>query len=294
MSRSTEAHVASSAAVVSRRHRLIVNGAMLLALAYFLLPLVWVLIASTKSNRDLFGTFSLWFGGSFQLFTNIGDLFSKDDGIYLRWLLNTAVYTTVSAFGAALFSAMAGFALSKYRFRGRSLIMAITIGAIMVPPQILVLPTFLLLSRVGMTGTAASVILPMMVSPIGVFLMKTYADAAVPDELLDAAKVDGSGDLRAFWTIALRLMAPGFVTVFLLVFVANWNNYFLPLVMLSDDTMYPVTVGLTNWITLGGLGQQVSYSIVVTGALFAILPVILVFVSLQRFWQGGLTMGSGK
>ncbi len=279
---------------VTPAKRLLVNLFMVAVLAYFMLPLVWVLIASTKSNGDLFTTFGLWFGKTFELFDNIGDLFSKDGGIFSRWLLNTAYYAGFSALGAAVTSAMAGYALSKYRFRGRGLILAITLGAIIVPPQTLVLPTFLMLSKIDLAGSTWSVILPMMVNPIGVFLMKVYADSAVPDELIEAARVDGAGDLRIFWTIAFRLLLPGVITVFLLTFVANWNNFFLPLVMLTNDHLYPVTVGLANWNKLAAAGLEVSYSTVVTGALISIIPVMAVFVVMQRYWQSGLTAGGVK
>lgn len=279
---------------VTPAKRLLVNLFMVAVLAYFMLPLVWVLIASTKSNGDLFTTFGLWFGKTFELFDNIGDLFSKDGGIFSRWLLNTAYYAGFSALGAAVTSAMAGYALSKYRFRGRGLILAITLGAIIVPPQTLVLPTFLMLSKIDLAGSTWSVILPMMVNPIGVFLMKVYADSAVPDELIEAARVDGAGDLRIFWTIAFRLLLPGVITVFLLTFVANWNNFFLPLVMLTNDHLYPVTVGLANWNKLAAAGLEVSYSTVVTGALISIIPVMAVFVIMQRYWQSGLTAGGVK
>ncbi|MGN6187868.1 MAG: carbohydrate ABC transporter permease [Conexibacter sp.] len=274
--------------------RMLVTILMLAALGYFMVPLVWVALSATKTDTDLINTFGLWPGPHFALLRNVRELFATSGGIFGRWMLNSAFYTVTSAALAALLSAMAGYVLSKHRFRGRGLLLAITIGAIMVPPQTLVLPTFLMLSKAHMTGTALSVILPMAVSPIGVFLVKTYADAAVPDALLDAARIDGASDTKVFWTIALRLLMPAVVTVFLLAFVANWNNYFLPLVMLSDDHAYPVTVGLANWNQVANAGLKVPYSVVVTGALAAIVPVIAVFAGTQRYWQGGLTTGGVK
>ncbi|MGN6189932.1 MAG: carbohydrate ABC transporter permease [Conexibacter sp.] len=296
MSRRRDVALAADAPASSVRpsRRLLVHVFMIVVLAYFLLPLVWVTLSATKDSRDLFGTFGLWFGHSFDLVHNLDDLFTKDDGVYGQWLLNTVWYSGVSAIGAAIVSAMGGYALAKYRFRGRRLVMALTIGSIMIPPQTLVLPTFLLFAKANLTGTALSVILPMTVSPVGIFLMKVYAESAVPDELIDAARVDGTGDVRIFWTIAFRLLMPGIVTVFLLTFVANWNNFFLPLVMLSDDRAYPVTVGLTIWNALATHGQDMSYTTVIAGSLLAIVPVLLVFVTMQRYWESGLALGSGK
>lgn len=274
--------------------RVTINFLMVCVLGYFLLPLLWVMFAATKSNRDLFTTFGLWFGHGFELFDNLDDLFARDGGIFARWMLNTAIYSGTAAIGTAVTSAMAGYALAKYRFRGRGLILAVTLGAIMVPPQTLVLPIFFMLSKLEATGSPLSVIVPMIPSPIGVYLMKAYAESAVPDELIDAARVDGDGDVRIFWAIAFRLLVPGVATVFLLTFVANWNNFFLPLVMLNDNDLFTVGVGLTNWSQLAGAGLEVPYSIVSTGALVSILPVILVFAVMQRSWKSGLATGGLK
>ena len=139
-------------------------------------------------------------------------------------------------------------------------------------------------------------ILPSLISPFGVYLMRVYAEQSVPDDLLDAARVDGAGELRIFWSVALRVLAPGFVTVLLLSFVTTWNNYFLPQVVLNDPNLYPLTVGLAAWNDLasGGGGAQNLYPLVITGSLVSVVPIILAFLFLQRYWQGGLTFGSLK
>jgi multiple sugar transport system permease protein len=279
-----------------QRHRVLLTLLLLIFLVYFLLPLFWILISSTKSNEDLFSTFGLWFAAGFHLVTNLREVFTYDDHVFLTWLGNTAYYSVASAVGAALVSTLTGYAFAKYRFRGRSLLFAVVLGSIMVPQTALVIPTYLLLSRVDLINTPLAVILPSLVSPFAVYLMRVYAEQAVPDDLLDAARVDGAGELRIFWGVAFRILLPGFVTVLLLAFVATWNNYFLPLVVLSDQNLYPVTVGLAQWNSLAsaGGGAQVVYSLVITGALVSILPVAIVFLVLQRYWQGGLTFGSLK
>jgi multiple sugar transport system permease protein len=264
-------------------------------LVYFVLPLFWLVVSSTKSNDDLFSTFGLWFA-AFHLPQNLRDVFTYDGGVYLTWLGNTAFYAVASAVGTALVSTLAGYAFAKYRFPGRGLLFAIVLGSIMIPQTALVIPIYLMLSKVGIINTPLAVILPSLVSPFAVFLMRIYAEQAVPDELLDAARVDGAGEFRIFWTVAFRILAPGFVTVLLLSFVATWNNYFLPLVVLSDQKLFPLTVGLAQWNSLAsaGGGSQVVYSIVITGALVAIIPVAAAFLLLQRYWQGGLTVGGVK
>jgi multiple sugar transport system permease protein len=277
------------------RRRALTTLLLLFFLVYFLLPLFWLIVSSTKSNDDLFSTFGLWFA-AFHLPQNLHEVFTYDGGVYLSWLGNTAYYSLASAVGAAFVSTMAGYAFAKYRFPGRNLLFAIVLGSIAIPQTALVIPIYLLLSRVGIINTPLAVILPSLVSPLGVFLMRIYAEQAVPDELLDAARVDGGGELRIFFGVAFRILAPGFVTVLLLSFVATWNNYFLPLAVLSDQNLYPLTVGLAQWNSLAtaGGGAAVAYNIVITGALVAIVPVAIAFLVLQRYWQGGLTFGAVK
>jgi len=269
---------------------------MAAALVYFFLPLFWLIVSSTKDNEALFNSFGLWFSSQFNLFSNVKEVFTFNDGVYGRWLVNTTVYAVVSAGGASILAAMAGYALAKLRFRGRNLMFAIVLGSIMVPATALTIPTYLLLSNIGLIDTPLAVILPSLVSPFGLYLMKVYAQDAVSESLLEAARIDGAGEFRIFWRIAFRQMAPGFVTVLLFTLVATWNNYFLPLVMLSDPKYYPVTVGLASWNSQAnaGGGSQALFSLVVTGSLISIIPLTVAFLMLQRYWQSGLGVGGVK
>lgn len=269
---------------------------MAAALVYFFLPLFWLVVSSTKNNSDLFSSFGLWFSGHFNLFTNIKAVFTFNDGVYGRWLLNTTLYAVVSAGGASIFAAMGGYALAKLQFAGRNLMFAIVLGSIMVPATALTIPTYLLLSHIGLIDTPLAVILPSLVSPFGLYLMKVYAEESVPESLLEAARIDGAGEFKIFRSIAFRQMAPGFVTVLLFTLVATWNNYFLPLVMLSNPKFYPVTVGLASWNSQAnaGGGSQALFSLVVTGSLISIIPLTVAFLMLQRYWQSGLGVGGVK
>jgi len=269
---------------------------MAAALVYFFLPLFWLIVSSTKDNEALFNSFGLWFSSQFNLFSNVKEVFTFNDGVYGRWLVNTTVYAVVSAGGASILAAMAGYALAKLRFRGRNLMFAIVLGSIMVPATALTIPTYLLLSNIGLIDTPLAVILPSLVSPFGLYLMKVYAQDAVSESLLEAARIDGAGEFGIFWRIAFRQMAPGFVTVLLFTLVATWNNYFLPLVMLSDPKYYPVTVGLASWNSQAnaGGGSQALFSLVVTGSLISIIPLTVAFLMLQRYWQSGLGVGGVK
>ena len=263
---------------------------------YFILPIVWLVIAATKDNADLFTTFGFAFGTKFSLFANLADVFSTQNGIYAQWAVNTVLYAVVSAFGASLLATMAGYAFAKYRFPGAIVMFSIVLGAIMIPLTALALPTYLMFSQIGITNTAAAVIVPSLVSPFGVFLMRVYAADAIPDSLIEAARVDGAGEFRIFWQVGLRLLGPGVVTVFLFTLVATWNNYFLPLIMLNSSNLYPLTVGLAQQqaTSAGGSGSQALFSTVITGSLVSIVPLIIAFLFLQRYWTTGLASGSVK
>jgi multiple sugar transport system permease protein len=250
---------------------------------YFLVPFFWLFVSATKTGRDLVTTFGLWFGPHFNLFANLQFLFTYNDGIYLRWLLNTLIYAGIGAVVGTVLASMAGYALAKYSFAGRTFVFSIVLGSVLVPSMTLALPLFLMMSKVNLTNTYWSVLLPSLVSPFGVYLSRVYAAASVPDELLDAARIDGAGEFRTFATIAVRLMMPALVTVLLFQFVGIWNNYFLPLIMLSDDKLFPITVGLTAYRFLA-----------IPGALVSTIPLLIGCVFLQRYWRNGLGTGSVK
>jgi multiple sugar transport system permease protein len=261
---------------------------------YFLIPFFWLIISSTKNVGDLFNTFGFWFAPTFNLGNNLQQLFSYDGGIYVRWLGNTLLYAGVGSVLGTLIAAMEGYALAKYVFPGRNLLFSAVLGAILVPATALALPLYLLMSQIGLTNTYWSVLLPSIVSPFGVYLSRIYASASVPDELLEAARIDGAGEFRIFATIAMRLMVPALVTILLFQFVAIWNNYFLPLVMLSDEKLFPITVGLQTWNVTNAGANKFLYTLIVTGALVSSIPLLIGCGFLQRFWRGGLGAGSVK
>ncbi len=273
--------------------RIPVTAILVIAALYFLIPVVWVLISATKSPGDLFGTFGFWFSAHPQLFENLGRLFSQDSGSYGIWLLNSLLYAGVGALVAMVISASAGYAIAKFSFRGKEALFSIVLGGVLVPATVIALPLYFLLNSVGLTGTYWSVLLPGMVSPFGVYLARIYASASVPDEVIEAARIDGASDLRIFASIASRIMMPALVTIFLFQFVSIWNNYLLPLVMLSDSNTFPVTLGLTLWNSQTQR-DPVFYQLVVTGSAFSAVILVIVMVSLQRFWRAGLTAGATK
>ncbi|WP_433795108.1 carbohydrate ABC transporter permease [Actinoplanes sp. CA-252034] len=262
---------------------------------YALLPLVWLVISATKSQEDLLGTFGLWFGRDFALFDNIADTFTYQGGIFGRWVLNTLLYVVVGAGGATLLATLAGYGLAKFDFAGRRAVFAVVLGGIAVPPTALAVPTFLMFAKMGLTDTPWAVIVPTLVSPFGLYLMWTYSTDAVPNEILESARVDGAGEFRTFFKLALPLLAPGLVTVLLFNLVITWNNFFLPLIMLKDTELYPLTLGIYSWSTQANtVNGDVVFNLVITGSLLTIVPLTVAFLLLQRYWQSGLAAGSVK
>ncbi len=278
-----------------RRTSVVLTVVMVACLLYFLFPLYWLVVASTKSNADLFSTFGLWFA-DFSLVDNLRSVFTFQNGVFGRWALNSIFYAVVSAVGATLLATAAGYAFAKYDFPGGKALFSVILGAVMIPTTALAIPTYLLFARAQLTDTYWAIILPSLVSPFGVYLMRVYAADAVDASMLEAARVDGASELRIFVTVAFRLLVPGSVTVLLFSLVATWNNYFLPLIMLNSPEKFPLPVGLAQWqsTAAAGSGSQALFSTVITGSLVSIIPLVVAFLFLQRFWQSGLSAGGVK
>ncbi len=278
-----------------RRHSTVLSIVMTAMLLYALLPLFWLVVNSTKTEDALFSTFGLWFGGKFALWSNIHQVVTYENGIFVRWLGNTVLYVVAGAGGATALATLAGYGMAKYDFPGKRAVFAVVLGAVAVPGTALAVPTFLLFSDMHLTNTPWAVIIPSLVSPLGLYLIWVYATEAVPTEILEAARIDGAGEFRTFFAISSRLLAPGMVTVALFTVVATWNNYFLPLIMLSTPNWYPLTVGLNDWnMQASTAGGQAVYNLVITGSLLTVIPIMVAFLIMQRYWRSGLAAGSVK
>jgi len=273
---------------------------LLTALAFLfaiftLIPIAWIIINSTKTQANIFQTFGFWFASPFQFFHTFGLLFQNVDGYgtFIQWFGNTALYAVLGGGGATVLAAFAGYGLARFRFRGSRLAFYVIIGALLVPITALTVPLYLTYAKAHLINSIWGMVLPSMISPIGVYLMRTYADISVPRELIDAARIDGAGELRIFLRVALPLMVPGVLTVLLINVVAVWNNYFLPLLIFNVNTKYPLTVGLGLWSNRAvNSGNANLYPMLVVGGLVTIVPLIALFLILQRYWRGGMLLGS--
>jgi multiple sugar transport system permease protein len=281
-----------------RRRRTVAKGrprlaliVLLLGALYCLIPVAWVVIASSKTPRELFTTFS--FAPGSGIVDNFVNLSGYAGGQFWQWGLNSLLYAGLGAILSTLVSAMAGYALGKFRFRGREVLFSVILAGVLVPGIVLAVPQYLLLAAVGLAGTYWSVLLPVIINPFGIFLCRVFAVAAVPQSTLEAARLDGAGEIRIFGSIVLPMMTQGLVTVFLLQFVGIWNNFLLPFIMLSDQDKYPLTLGLYTFLGKGA-GDGDLYSMVIMGSALSVIPLIILVLVLQRFWRADLLAGGLK
>jgi multiple sugar transport system permease protein len=262
---------------------------------FTLAPIAWIIINSTKTQANIFYSFGFWFARPFALGSNVSLLFHNVDGygVYIQWLGNTALYAVVGGLGATVFATLAGYGFAMYRFGGSKSLFYVMIAALLVPITAITLPLYLLYTKVGLINSPWGMILPSAVSPVGAYIMRTYITSSVPRELVAAARIDGASELTIFFRIGLPLVGPGFMTVLLLSIVGIWNNYFLPLIIFSKNSLYPLTQGIGLWSKLSvANGDAQLFPLTVVGGLVTLIPLVLLFLVVQRYWRGGLLLGS--
>ncbi len=261
------------------------RAVVLVAFALFFgVPLVWLVLAATRTGSDLQSGPWLAVGDLHNVLVAWRNLDAFDDHVFRRWLGNSLLYS-LSATSITLATAIpAGYALALGTFRGRVLILQLTLVAMLVPASSLVLPVFLELNAVHLVGNPLSIILPFAFFPFGVYLAYLYYSTALPRRLLEAARVDGCGELQAFVRIALPLARPVVALVFFFSFVADWNTFTLPYAILPDSRQFPVQVGLTDLFRSTGPAVALA-------SLIAAIPVAIVFLASQRALTRGLPGG---
>ncbi|MFJ9629734.1 carbohydrate ABC transporter permease [Streptomyces sp. NPDC091280] len=276
----------------TRRAVALTTGLLVLFLVYSLGPTWFLIVSSTKNQSDLYSTFGLWFSGN-HLGDNLQQIWTYHDGVFTRWIGNSILYSTLGAAGSTLISLAAGYGLSKFQFPGRGALFAVIVGASLLPSTLLAFPLYLVFAKIGLTNTIWSILIPYFINPFGVYLGKVYADSSVPTELMEAARIDGASELRIFWSVALKLMRTGGITIFMLDFIGIWNNFFLPLFMLNGERSFPVTLGLYSWLQQAQTARDMN-TLVLTGSLLSIVPLAVFMFALQKYWRSGILMGSLK
>jgi multiple sugar transport system permease protein len=271
-----------------RRAALGVRAVVLLAFAlFFVVPLIWLVLAPTKTDYELLTRNPLAVGSLHNLWVAWRSVDGFSNHVYRRWLENSLLYSLSATTITLATGIPAGYGLAFGRFPGRRLILRLTLVALIMPSAALVLPIFLELNAVHLIGSIFSIILPFSFFPFGVYLAYIYYATALPPGLLDAARVDGCGEWAAFRRVGIPLAKPVVALVFFFSFVANWNNFFLPYVFLSDERQLPIQVGLSDLF-------RSSRPAVALAALVAAMPVAVVFVVSQRALVRGLVGGATK
>jgi multiple sugar transport system permease protein len=281
--------------------RSIAGVVLVVFVLFFAIPIVWLLFAVTKSANALIvaNPFSVGSWGDFV--ANWNQLFGFQDGAVITWIGNSALYSLGALVITLLVSIPAGYALALTEFRLRRALLVLTLVVMLIPSTALVLPIFLELNSVGLIGSPLSVILPMSFFPFGVYLTYIYFSTSIPRDLLAAARIDGCSEFQVFTRVALPLAAPIVALVAFFSFVQNWNNFFLPFVMLPSSDGYPIQVGLTTLLAStpafnpsSAGSDSVQLPTLALATIVSILPVLIVFLFSQRFLVTGMTAGGTK
>lgn len=260
----------------------ILHLSLLVAAALTLLPLLWMLAVSLLPAAES----GAWLPRHPTL-DHYRTLFARLD--VARYALNSLAIAAGVTVLSVLINALAGYAFAKLRFRGRDPLFGLLLSAMLIPGQVGMLPLFLILKGLGWVNSYAGVVIPGLVSIFGIFLMRQYA-LAIPDSILDAARIDGAGEFRIFFSVVLPLCRPILVTLALFTFMGSWNDFMWPLIILTGSEHYTLPVALAN--LLGEHGQDVE--LMMAGSLLTVLPVVVLFLLLQRYYVAGLVLGSVK
>lgn len=278
--------IMSSARQRQRVTRVALYSLLVLGAILALLPMVWMVSASLMPSGEA-STYPPHFFPSRLTFAHYTDLFTRLN--LGRYLLNSAFVAFVVTFASLAINSMAGYAFAKLRFRGRDRLFRVLSTGLVLPVQVAMLPLFLLMKNLGLINTYWGVIIPGMASIFGIFLVRQYA-LAIPDEMLDAARVDGASEFRIFWSIVVPGIVPILATLSIWTFLATWNDFMWPLIVLSDESHYTLPVALAN---LAGEHVQ-DTELMMAGSVLTVIPVMLVFLFLQRYYIQGVMAGSVK
>jgi multiple sugar transport system permease protein len=256
---------------------------LVLGMVLMIGPFVWMLLGSFKTNADFVRTTPTLLPERWTL-DNFSRLFSKQD--FLRYLINSAGIAVVVTLANVLFCSMAGYALAKLRFAGHRPLMGLTLATLMVPGSVTLVPLFVLMSKLGLVNSYAAVTVPFFAGAFGVFLMRQFM-FSIPDDLIDAARIDGAGEWRIFLRIVMPLLKPALAALAVFQFLATWNNFLWPLVALTDQSKYTLPVALATF----SIGQnKADYGLLMAGSIVLVAPVIVLFVALQRHFTQSIAM----
>lgn len=264
----------------------VVNIILLIMLVVTIIPFLYMIFSAFKPNTEIFST-PLTFWPAHPTLTNMVALLSQFP--FARWALNTIIVAGLSTIGSVLLSSLAGFGFAKYNFRFKNTLFIIMLCTVLIPAQVLLVPQFEIIHLLHWFNTYAALIVPGLVGAFGIFLMRQYT-LSVPDELLDAARIDGAEEFEIWWRVVLPLVRPGLAVLAILGFTGAWNSFLWPLIVTTNTSMFTINLGISSLV--GPYDYQ--YGILLSGAVLSSLPIIVLFFFFQRQFIAGLTQGSLK
>ena len=286
----------------SRAYRIFSIVILILLAIFFLFPLYWIITGSLKTPAAINSAVPQWWPQEFTL-RNFEVLFSKRTAPLfeigsltgpvvpgaIRWLINTVFMAVIAMLLTCITAALAGYALAKKRFAGRAILFSLIVAAMALPKQVILIPLIKEMSSLGLYDNIWAVILPTVGWPFGVFLMKQFAEG-IPGEMLEAARIDGAGELRTFTTVVYPMIKPGVGALAIFTFISSWNDYFLQLIMLTSSSNLTISLGIATMQA----ENSTDYGLIMDGAALAAIPIIVVFLIFQKYFTKGITMGAVK
>ena len=286
----------------SRAYRVVCLILMIVLAILFTFPLYWIVTGAFKTAKDIYAQTPSWWPTEWTL-QNFAKLFSRRSaplfeigGLVgptvpgaIRWLVNTVFMAVAAMLITCITATMAGYALAKKRFVGRALLFSLIVCAMALPKQVILIPLLKEMSALNLWNTLWAVIFPTVGWPFGVFLMKQFSES-IPGEILEAARVDGASELRTFATIVVPMVKPGIGALAIFTFINSWNDYFMQLVMLSDNAKHTISLGISTMQA----ETSVDLGLLMSGAAVAAVPIIIVFLIFQKYFTQGITMGAVK
>ena len=301
----------------STAYRIIVMAVVILLAILFTFPLYWIVTGAFKTGAEINATTPAWWPGQWtmrnfetlfgklkaplweltlpfsQYFTDSKEAIVISQGpevpAAIRWMLNTVWMAVASMLLTCLTAALAGYALAKKRFAGRGIIFTLIVCAMALPKQVILIPLIREMSTLNLYNTLSAVIYPIVGWPFGVFLIKQFAEG-IPGEIIEAARIDGAGELKTFNTIVFPMIKPGVGALAIFTFISSWNDYFMQLIMLSSTKNLTISLGIAKMQA----ENSTDFGLIMAGAAFAALPIIIVFVIFQKYFTKGITMGAVK
>lgn len=272
---------------MSKLKKIVLHSSLIFGVIISIFPFYWLLVMATNDSSASFKFPPVWTFGD-QFFVNMQKVFAEVD--FLKSIINTVIVSLTSTVLVLFFSSLAGFVFAKFDFPGKKKLFVLTLATMMIPAQLSLIPMFIMMQEFGWIDSYKALIIPGLVSAFGIFWIKQYAEGAIPDDLLNAARIDGCGIFRMYWSVALPILRPALAFLGIFTFMGVWNDYLWPLIVLNDPSKYTLMVALAN---LKGL-HQTDVASVMTGTLLGTLPLIALFLVVSRQFISDIAAGAVK